>query len=223
MALIALKCPNCNGDIQLDDKNEFGFCMYCGCKVMIENQLRNVSLDRSTEHINLLRLSKNEIASRNWVKASELIERSLVIDSNSSDAWLMKALVARTNGDSELYSRCIEYANRPESSTRGIFDQSDLVQFWGECTVTISYASATFNSVKAWVSIDGKDEHEFTVGQSFDYGTSCGNHVITIKYILYNKAGNPVDQFKNVETIIESDCKLDIKQGMFGFKLVPGK
>lgn len=36
MKLISLKCPNCGADINLDAGNnmEFGFCQYCGTKVM---------------------------------------------------------------------------------------------------------------------------------------------------------------------------------------------
>ena len=33
MALEALECPNCKGDVELDKDQEFGFCKYCGTKV----------------------------------------------------------------------------------------------------------------------------------------------------------------------------------------------
>ncbi len=36
MGMVALKCPACGADIQLDDSREFGFCNYCGTKVMQE-------------------------------------------------------------------------------------------------------------------------------------------------------------------------------------------
>lgn len=34
--MVALKCPACGADIQLDDSREFGFCNFCGTKVMQE-------------------------------------------------------------------------------------------------------------------------------------------------------------------------------------------
>lgn len=34
MGMIPVKCPNCGADIQLDDSREFGFCSFCGTKVM---------------------------------------------------------------------------------------------------------------------------------------------------------------------------------------------
>lgn len=36
MQMQAVTCPNCNGEIQLDTSRDFGFCSYCGTKIMIE-------------------------------------------------------------------------------------------------------------------------------------------------------------------------------------------
>lgn len=35
MALKALKCPNCDANIQVDDNRDYGFCTYCGAQVQI--------------------------------------------------------------------------------------------------------------------------------------------------------------------------------------------
>lgn len=35
MALKALKCPNCNANIQVDDDRDYGFCSYCGAQVQV--------------------------------------------------------------------------------------------------------------------------------------------------------------------------------------------
>ena len=40
MTLIALRCPNCSGDIELDDSREFGFCLYCGTKIMVQKYVK---------------------------------------------------------------------------------------------------------------------------------------------------------------------------------------
>jgi len=39
MPVIAAKCPNCNGDIQLDDTKRSGFCMYCGSQVLVQDAI----------------------------------------------------------------------------------------------------------------------------------------------------------------------------------------
>lgn len=35
MALKALKCPNCDANVQVDEENDFGFCSYCGAHIQI--------------------------------------------------------------------------------------------------------------------------------------------------------------------------------------------
>lgn len=39
MAFIALRCPSCGAEINLDQSREFGFCSYCGTKVIQEKQI----------------------------------------------------------------------------------------------------------------------------------------------------------------------------------------
>lgn len=39
MGFIALKCPSCGADISLDESRDFGFCQYCGTKVMRDIQV----------------------------------------------------------------------------------------------------------------------------------------------------------------------------------------
>lgn len=38
MKTYALKCPNCNGDLSVEDGLDTFFCMYCGYKIMLEGQ-----------------------------------------------------------------------------------------------------------------------------------------------------------------------------------------
>lgn len=43
MTIVALKCPHCNGDLQMEDDREFGFCQYCGTKIMIQQEIININ------------------------------------------------------------------------------------------------------------------------------------------------------------------------------------
>ena len=36
MKVIKLVCPNCKTNLELDDTREFGFCQYCGTKILLE-------------------------------------------------------------------------------------------------------------------------------------------------------------------------------------------
>lgn len=40
--MLQLKCPNCGADIALDDTREFGFCSYCGTKVLLDEYKKRV-------------------------------------------------------------------------------------------------------------------------------------------------------------------------------------
>ena len=40
MAIQALNCPNCNGGFELDTSIDFGFCVYCGAKIMIAEHVK---------------------------------------------------------------------------------------------------------------------------------------------------------------------------------------
>lgn len=46
MPMVMLKCPQCGGELQFEDDREFGFCQYCGAKVMIEKNA-NINSFRS--------------------------------------------------------------------------------------------------------------------------------------------------------------------------------
>lgn len=38
MKIQVITCPNCNGEVQIDDSREFGFCTYCGTKVAFSRE-----------------------------------------------------------------------------------------------------------------------------------------------------------------------------------------
>lgn len=42
MPFVSVKCPSCGGDIELDDSREYGFCLYCGAKVMFKEAVQKV-------------------------------------------------------------------------------------------------------------------------------------------------------------------------------------
>ncbi len=57
MGMVAIKCPGCGADIELDDSREFGFCNYCGTKVMqdkiVVEHKGNITIDESRKEKNL--------------------------------------------------------------------------------------------------------------------------------------------------------------------------
>ncbi len=117
MGLVAVKCPQCGADIQLDDSREFGFCNYCGTKIMqdkiVVEHTGSVKVDNTESLKNYLSMAENAIKASNGKEAQEYVNKVLEINPESSYAWLLKmktvALTA-TVGDSK-FTETVSYAN----------------------------------------------------------------------------------------------------------------
>lgn len=82
--MVALKCPSCNADIELDDKRDVGFCCYCGTKVLIRTPLAQVDGISTVE--NLLVRADEYYKQNDISKAKEYYNRVLDIDANNTRA-----------------------------------------------------------------------------------------------------------------------------------------
>ena len=90
MKIIALKCPNCNADIELNQDKEFGFCNYCGTKIMIADAVQKVSgtvnINRTSEIGNILRRAKDYENREMLDEAERYYDRALDIDIDNQEA-----------------------------------------------------------------------------------------------------------------------------------------
>lgn len=82
--MIELKCPNCKADIELDETRDFGFCRYCGTKVLIEPNKSKV--DGIAGIDNLLLRAEQFYKENNFTKALEYYNRVLDVDINNLHA-----------------------------------------------------------------------------------------------------------------------------------------
>ena len=100
MGLVSLKCTNCGGSIQLDDKKEFGFCMHCGHKAYLsENIPQTVKFDNSHSIKNWERLADNARETDNMDDLRKYAEKILEADSENIKGWLLMGCVSARNGD----------------------------------------------------------------------------------------------------------------------------
>lgn len=100
MALIALRCPSCSGDIQLDDSKEFGFCMHCGTKVMLQETVtRNVKIDNSQKLANLIKIAKGVIDSESATELRRLSIDILEIEADNWFGWFLKGVASSKSAD----------------------------------------------------------------------------------------------------------------------------
>ena len=96
MGIIALKCPQCGADIQLDDSREFGFCSFCGTKVMQEKIViehkGTVKLDNYEQLENLYNLARRSFRCEEYSSAEAYYKQILLGDSNSAEAAIYSLL-----------------------------------------------------------------------------------------------------------------------------------
>ena len=80
MAMIALRCPSCNAELEIDDEKEFGFCTHCGTKVMLHEVVEHtgsVALDTSAQGRNRILLGNRAFEAGNWQEACDCFTRGL--------------------------------------------------------------------------------------------------------------------------------------------------
>lgn len=90
MKLIALKCPCCNGDINVESDRDFCFCQYCGTKIVVEDEtkkLKSVAVSsRSLEAENLLKRAKRFESTGEENLALEYYDKVLDVDADNQEA-----------------------------------------------------------------------------------------------------------------------------------------
>ncbi len=87
----------------MDENLESGFCIYCGSKIVNDNVSKvKVSLDRSSDIINTLRLAKYYIHDKDLGLARRLIDKVMEMDTENSDVWYMDAVIDYKNRKTNL-------------------------------------------------------------------------------------------------------------------------
>ena len=126
MTFIAAKCPNCGGEIQLDDERKNGFCLYCGSSIDVKQTINEQShnVTGSEEDIN------------NWKSAFETYFSAF--DFEKAEKIADKILQASpTNQDSmDIYNR-IKAIRKFDISPQGCLSASREGQYSNERIVVI--------------------------------------------------------------------------------------
>ena len=106
MALIALKCPSCGADIELDESREFAFCSYCGSKVMQEKKIvelkGNVKVDGISTVDKLLERACILVEDEDYIQAEKSFDKVLEIEPKCADAYWGKVLCEFEISDIEI-------------------------------------------------------------------------------------------------------------------------
>ncbi|MBR5850775.1 MAG: hypothetical protein IKZ12_06940 [Alistipes sp.] len=87
MGIVSLKCPSCGASLQLDDAMQNAFCAYCGGQIKVQQEIRNIKLDKSADLANLLVLIKEDVEAGDYELAQSRVQKALEIDPQSPDLW----------------------------------------------------------------------------------------------------------------------------------------
>jgi hypothetical protein len=90
MSVVKIKCPKCGVSTQLDDKQEYGFCSYCGAKITSQEVVSFVEIDNTNNLKNYLQLAKNALDGKNGEETYIYANKILELDSLNGEAWLLK-------------------------------------------------------------------------------------------------------------------------------------
>ena len=102
--MIALKCPSCSADISLDDSRDYGFCTYCGSKILLRK--KTGAAHSLEDELNAeLGIVKRLLNSKMWKDARVKLKSILKVRPDSAEAWLYDAY-AECMGDLKIrYTR----------------------------------------------------------------------------------------------------------------------
>ena len=114
--LTALVCPECRGNIQLDDEKEFGFCLYCGCKVVLTDNLKTkVVITHDTELEATRKLLSKYLKQKDWNGVLECCRTIVKYDITDWRAWLVVASHPQTPSMWHIgLENAIEHCDKPD-------------------------------------------------------------------------------------------------------------
>ena len=177
--LIALKCPNCGGNIKFDDSLIKGFCMYCGTEIINESNNQSIKIDRTDDVINYLKLVKLMAEEHNWLEMNQYIDKIIEINMDISDIWYAKAIINYDN--QQAYNRCIEKANQCITKF-GIIKEDDIEKLYGfKVLFLLEDGFVARNYSDVIVNIDGTYIKSLIKGSFVQFGLLKGNHTILIE------------------------------------------
>ena len=90
MGFIAVKCPGCGADIQLDDSREYGYCTYCGQQVVREKIIVEHRVKGTVSEQSLIERAYLFIGQRDFDQAKTYLEKALDINPKNGKAYLGK-------------------------------------------------------------------------------------------------------------------------------------
>ncbi|MEG0528595.1 MAG: hypothetical protein RR531_13875 [Longicatena sp.] len=68
LKLLVLKCPECNANLEIEEGRSFCFCQYCGCKIIFDDENKNVTFNKNVN------INKNSTYTERYINEAEVIK-----------------------------------------------------------------------------------------------------------------------------------------------------
>ena len=94
MPFVAARCPQCGGEIQVDNQKETGFCMHCGSKIIVQEALRTVRIDNTHMMTNWIEIGNRALESENLDEAYTNYTKVLEIQPDNWEIIFKRGKVA---------------------------------------------------------------------------------------------------------------------------------
>lgn len=94
MPFVAARCPQCGGELQLDNGKETGFCMHCGSKIVISEAIRTIKVDNTHMVANWMNLGQSAAKAGNNEEAYQYFAKILEADPENWEAFFFKGRAA---------------------------------------------------------------------------------------------------------------------------------
>lgn len=96
MRLVAITCPSCGANVELDYNRDFGFCSFCGAKLynngMVGYQTCEKQLSHTSSIVSLIKKGFLEIDSTYYVAAAKTFDKAMEIDPMNTYVTIGKML-----------------------------------------------------------------------------------------------------------------------------------
>lgn len=111
MAMVAVKCPQCGADVEIDGAREFGYCNFCGTKIMQEKVIvehkGNVKIDNSEQVEKYLQNARRAKQKEDWEETERYYNLVEENDPSNIEAIFYSAYgkAKQSLVDSDIYKR----------------------------------------------------------------------------------------------------------------------
>ena len=195
-ALEALKCPQCGGDVELDDNQEYGFCKYCGTKVQNTNFKiikGEVKIAGNPTVENYMKLGERYYGEGDYENALEYYNKALELEADNWKAVFKRGIcLTRLKSENTFNKKYI--ITGTDSALKIISDSKKLLKKVNEIELDMAYeisniASNEYNKANRRVnnSFDSNNEKEL------DEILVVNNYAEQLIYQIDEREGNELE------------------------------